>query len=154
MRGRLTSIADLPMSESTRRRNPGLHVTGAGVSPFVASLAAEQGTKRDRLRQSKKPLLNSNETAFLAHLQATMPGAHIHAQELHLGLANGVRYTPDFLTFEPFSGRLCFWEVKGTRKIFDGAGEKLKIAAAKYRWAVFTLVWREDGEWQQQRILP
>jgi hypothetical protein len=65
-----------------------------------------------------------------------------------------VRYTPDFLTLEPFSGRLCFWEVKGTRKIFDGAGEKLKIAAAKYRWAVFTLVWREDGEWQQPRILP
>lgn len=129
--------------------------TAPGSAPAAASISPETPKNgRQRLRQRSKPLMNANEEAFGAHLSLILPGAKRHAQAVTLGLANGVRYTPDWMTFEPFSGRLCFWEVKGTRKIFDGAGEKLKIAAGQYREFVFTLVWREGGEWQQQRIRP
>lgn len=163
MSGRLKSISDLTLSESTRRRNPHLltsrPVDVTHMAPHVraAVLEEENGPVKPkaRLRQNSKPLLNSNEQAFLAHLEAIeAPGAFTHAQAITLRLANGVRYTPDFVTFEPMtSGLLRFWEVKGLRKIFDGAGEKLKIAAAHYPEFIFTIVWRDQrGEWQQQRI--
>lgn len=153
MKGRLTSIAELPMSKSTRLLNP--HLAPEGVSPFTQSLIAEVAPTRKRLRQSSKPRLNPNENAFAAHLRDVLPDAFHYAQAIHLQLANGVRYTPDFATHEPLNhGKLTFWEVKGTQKIFDGAGEKLKIAAALFPSALFYLVWREAGAWQQQRILP
>jgi hypothetical protein len=128
-----------------------------GIEPQIRAANIEDDvgvtSKKKRLRQSTKPLQNSNELAFEMHLRELLPNAYVHPQAVTLGLANGVRYTPDFMSYEPLNGgRLCFWEVKGPRKIFDGAGEKLKIAASKYREFIFTLVWEEHGEWQQQRI--
>jgi len=149
---RSVDIASLPMSASVRKLNA--HLLGSTGKQALQVAGEIVPAKRARLRQSSKPKLNANEMAFEAHLRATLGGAFLHAQDVHLQLANGVRYTPDFLTYEPFSGRVCFWEVKGTRKIFDGAGEKLKTAARLYKWAVFHLVWFEAGAWQQQRILP
>jgi hypothetical protein len=149
---RTVDLSSLPMSPAVRKLNA--HLFGATVKQSLQVRGKIVPAKKTRLRQSSKPKLNSNETAFEAHLRATLGGAFIHAQDVHLQLANGVRYTPDFMTYEPFSGRVCFWEVKGTRKIFDGAGEKLKTAARLYKWAVFHLVWFEAGAWQQQRILP
>jgi hypothetical protein len=143
---RAISIDTLPMSAATRRRNAALLGIGQGVAKVAATAL------KPRLRQSSQPKLNANETAFLAHLQGTLPGAIIHSQAITLKLANGVRYIPDFVTYQPLSGRLVVWEVKGTRKIFDGAGEKLKLAANIYRGWVFYLVWCEGGAWQQQLI--
>lgn len=139
------------MSGATRRLNANL---GIGQGMAKAGVVAVDSPKK-RLRQAAKPLQNANELAFEAQLLATLPGAVIWAQSFHFQIANGTRYTPDFVTYEPMNhGRLVVWEVKGTRKIFDGAGEKLKAAAAKFRGITFYLVWREAGEWKQQRILP
>lgn len=158
MSGRLKSISELPMSAATRRLNPQYQPPQLdGMPAHVAHeiLESEAGAKKPkkRLRQNSKPLQNANELAFEAHLRAVLPSAYIHPQAVTLVLANGVRYTPDFISYEPMNGgRLCLWEVKGPRKIFDGAGEKLKIAASKYREFIFTLCWLEAGVWQQQRI--
>lgn len=150
MSKRGTDINVLPVSDATRRLNPDLFGgAGGGKTPAVVDSA------KKRLRQSAKPLLNANEVAFEAQLRGMLPGAFIWSQSVHLQIANGTRYTPDFVSYEPMNaGRLVAWEVKGTRKIFDGAGEKLKTAAAKFRGMTFFLVWREAGQWQQQRILP
>jgi len=151
MSSRAISLSDLHMSATTRRLNAGLGI-GKGIA--ASGVVAVESPKK-RLRQSARPLQNANELAFEAQLLATLPGAFIWPQSIHLQIANGTRYTPDFVTFEPINhGRLVAWEVKGSRKIFDGAGEKLKAAATKFRGIVFYLVWREAGEWVQQRILP
>lgn len=150
---RAISIETLPMSAATRRLNAHLGL-GQGMAKAQTTAAQVESPKK-RLRQSSKPLLNANEQAFEAHLKGTLPMAFIWAQAVHLQLANGTRYTPDFVTYEPIPhGRLVAWEVKGKSKIFDGAGEKLKVAATKFRGITFYLVWFEGGVWQQQRILP
>lgn len=149
---RAADLSSLPMSPAVKKLNS--HLLAATVKQSLTVAGAIVPAKKPRLRQSSKPLMNANELAFEAHLRAMLPGAFVHAQAVHLQIANGTRYTPDFVSFEPFSGRVCFWEVKGSKKIFDGAGEKLKAAAHLYKWAVFNLVWCEAGVWQQQRILP
>lgn len=150
---RAISIDTLPMSATTRRLNAHLGL-GQGMAK-AQTAAGPVDSPRKRLRQTSKPRLNANERAFEAYLQGTMPTAFIWPQAVHLQIANGLRYTPDFVTYEPLPhGRLVAWEVKGTKKIFDGAGEKLKVAASKFRGVVFYLVWNKGGVWQQQRILP
>lgn len=157
---RVVDISSLPMSSSVRKLNAHLFAKrGSGEAATGKQSLQVAGAivpaKKARLRQSSKPLMNANELAFEAQLRVMLPGAFVHAQAVHLQIANGTRYTPDFMSYEPMNGgRVCFWEVKGGRKIFDGAGEKLKAAAHLYKWAVFHLVWQEAGVWQQQRILP
>lgn len=81
-----------------------------------------------------------------------------------LRLANGETYTPDYRTVrqEPCGHYVInFYEVKGERRngrtyIRDGAGDKLKTAAAKYPEHTFFLVWRDEvtRQWCKQRIFP
>ena len=125
---------------------------GGKAAPVSAENVIAAPAGRQRLRQKQGEKMNSNELRFGAYLRLQLPHAKLHPQAVTLGIANGTRYTPDWMSYEPMSGRLCFWEVKGTHKIFDGAGEKLKVAAAQYPEFIFTLVWHEDGEWLQQRI--
>jgi hypothetical protein len=131
------------------------------------------GTKKKRLRQDTKPVLNALETRFLAKLKrefeiisAKPEFKHefwpemgkIFAQAVRLELARGLWYKPDF--FLP-RGRLSrgqllpvAYEVKG-EKVFRGGFENLKSAARVHPWIQFWLVWEdESGVWQRQEVLP
>jgi hypothetical protein len=81
-----------------------------------------------------------------------------------LELANGIWYKPDF--FVPGSsyissevGSLAYpeqsiaWEVKGPHA-FRGGMENLKVAARVHPWCRFYLVWKLDGMWKEQEVLP
>jgi hypothetical protein len=101
------------------------------------------------MRQSSKPLMNKLEMQFERYITALYPNYDIHAQAITFRLANGLRYTPDFVSFYPSIA----WEVKG--KWVDGDSfPKLKMAAALYPEVVWNLVWLKDGIWQEQKILP
>jgi hypothetical protein len=68
-------------------------------------------------------------------------------------IANGLRFTPDW-TASYWDGRVeTAWEVKGPRA-WDGALDKLKMAATAWPEVRWILVWKEMGQWQSQEILP
>ena len=151
-------------SKSFIARNPELYGEVPcliGDSP-LGSQAETRPTAKRRLRQSSKPLLNDLEEAWAVHLTPVVvsSGCRFFAQSITFRLASGVRYTPDFFSFDwPALGevnRPTAWEVKGPQQIQDDAAVKLKVFAAQYPQVRTILVWKEKGSlvWQTQRILP
>lgn len=145
---RLNSIASLPISEATRRRNPHLFTNQAAAGVPVAT----KGRGAVRLRQDTKPLMNGLETAFHAILQAKYTTAKVRPQAKRYRLANGIWYKPDFTAI--IEGVECAWECKGPRA-FRGGFENLKVAAHEYPEIAWILVWKDEaGAWREQRVLP
>lgn len=134
------------VTESVRRRNP--HLYGQS-SPQSQPEAKAKPLKR--LRQSGKPLMNKLEKSFHISLICYYPPNAILAQSVTFRLGNGIRYTPDFFVF--YEGRIFCYEVKGFFR--DDAAVKLKVAAEKYPFICWTLVWKDEHkQWHQQTILP
>ena len=114
------------------------------------------------LRQSAGGL-NKLEQAFLGHLPADSIHSTVLTQAITLKIANGCRYTPDFVLTggapnDPLTPP-CWWgtllrayEVKGFMR--DDAAVKLKVAASLYPWIAFHLVTRKKGVWQITPVLP
>ncbi len=101
------------------------------------------------LRQKSGPALNKTEQAYLEHMRAHLAtGSFIEPHALTLLLGNGVRYTPDFIVSD--TSGLWAYEVKGHMR--DDAAVKLKVAAGKFTFIKFVLVWRNGAQWGQQRI--
>lgn len=133
-------IARASGSKTFQKLNP--HLFGM---PKV--VAAEKEKKPQRIRQNAKPLLNKLEAEYLRILQVRRVG--VRSQAITLKLANGVRYTPDFFQLDSVEA----WEVKG-RHAWEDSLIKLKFAAKEYPEIRFTLVWKEDGQWKEQTVLP
>jgi hypothetical protein len=71
-----------------------------------------------------------------------------------LKLANGVRYTPDFIValspvVQEIAQVLAF-ETKGFLR--DDAGVKIKVAAQQWPWIAFHLVTKRKGGWDVERV--
>jgi hypothetical protein len=125
-----------------------------GVSRSAA-ISLERVDSKPRIRQSSQKL-NKTEAAFGLWLREHRPGAIVVAQAITLKLANGVRYTPDFVTVEfgpDGPGRvLTAYEVKGFLR--DDAVVKIKVAAKEYPWIRVIMVTKERaGTWSMQEIL-
>ena len=106
-----------------------------------------------RLRQSKKPILNGLEEEFFEKIKREHPDCapYIRPQAVRFRLGNGIWYRPDLTCMW---GLVCrAWEVKGPHS-FRGGFENLKVAASTYPEWIFQLVWKEDGQWKEQNILP
>jgi hypothetical protein len=119
------------------------------------SISIERVEIKPRIRQSSQKL-NKTEAAFEIWLHEHRSGALVLTQSVTLKLANGVRYTPDFVTVEfgpDGPGRvLTAYEVKGF--IREDAVVKLKVAAKAYPWIRFIMVTKERaGTWSMQEIL-
>lgn len=109
------------------------------------------------IRQKAGPQLNKLELAFLERLKRTYPGFEPMAQAITLKLANGCRYTPDFVVvrfpeIKEEWATIDAYEVKGFMR--DDANVKLKVAASLYPWIAFHLVQRKKGIWQITPVLP
>ena len=76
----------------------------------------------------------------------------IKEQSITFRIGNGVRYTPDFIAWSAENRMLCY-EVKGPHA-FDGALEKLKVAASVYPKIQWWLYWCVNGQWKKQLVLP
>lgn len=107
---------------------------------------------RKRLRQSSKPLMNKLEQERYDLLKTDSLVANLRAQSLTFRLANGLRFTPD-LTYDLIDGSRYVDEVKG-KHTWDDSLAKLKMAASVYPEWRWRLVWKEDGQWETQEILP
>ncbi len=128
--------------------------------PLKSPPSAPVSPKKGRLRQ-KGTLLNKTETAFLAWI--TDQGGENYgptlSQAITLRIANGCRYTPDFIRVwryevkhEITAHSILAYEVKGFMR--DDAAVKLKVAASLYPWIKFHLVTKKKGSWLIQEILP
>lgn len=104
-----------------------------------------------RLRQSSKPLLNKLETEWYHVLKSTYPAdCPVFSQAVRFRLGNGIWYKPDFIVW---GAHVYGYEVKG-KHAFRGGFENLKVAASIYKQIKWYLVWKENGQWQEQEILP
>jgi hypothetical protein len=145
------------VSESVRRRNP--HLYGGGQQPEITGVIVNGETVPvkipKRIRQSTKPLLNKLESEWFEVLKCRWK--IIVPQGLRFMLANGTWYKPDFIVWpvgwESDDHRLRAFECKGPHA-FRGGKENLKIAAHQYPQIKWELVWKKDGQWQEQTIYP
>lgn len=106
-----------------------------------------------RIRQSSKPLLNDLESEFMTRIQDEYPDYIFHAQAIRFKLGNGIWYKPDFVGFFDRFPAIRSWEVKGPFA-HRGGFENLKVAAHQYPEIKWTLVWKQDGTWKEQTVLP
>lgn len=106
---------------------------------------------KQRIRQRTKPLSNKLEAEFGDYLRGWYSRAMIYEQAITLRLANGLRYTPDWIVCRQL-GTFCY-EVKG-RHAWDDALAKLKMAAGVYPMWGWFLVWKEGQSWELQSVLP
>jgi len=121
-----------------------------GMNPhYIGTKVVPDSPKR--IRQSGRPVLNKLESEFLAYQQARYPGVIFRCQAITFKLANGLRFTPDIVNLEDGIA----WEVKGPHA-FDGALDKLKMAAAVYKEFSWLLAWKykPTGVWTVQQVLP
>ena len=114
-----------------------------------------------RVRQSGKPLMNKLETEFFNRLSPTFPNyPRPRAQAKRYKIANGAWYKPDITatSWPQEVGPDCetAWECKGPDCMKNVARGKLAIKCAAAQWpeVAFYLVWKKDGQWKQQRVLP
>lgn len=120
-----------------------------------------ESTPIPRALQPMKPALRQNtkgpnktELAFASYLQVRFPGHVIDHEPIKIKLANGVLYIPDFFICD--GTQPTAFEVKGFMR--DDAAAKIKIAASKFRWIKFVLVFKltkkQGGGWELQHVLP
>lgn len=120
--------------------------------PTPAKLAKKAPS---RIRQNAAGL-NKTEQAFYDYLKSQqdtgVPRSVLPPQSITLRLANGCRYTPDFVVvfhFQTTKGwivpttDLVAYEVKGFMR--DDAAVKIKVAATSFPWITFYLVTRLPG---------
>ena len=105
-----------------------------------------------RIRQNTKPLLNNLESEYPEQVRAYPGFRNVRCQALRFRLANGIWYKPDITCVNMWSQVIAF-EVKGPHA-FRGGFENLKMAADQYREIEWVLVWKEDGQWTSQQVLP
>jgi len=96
---------------------------------------------------------NKLETSYAGLLELRRRAGEILAWEferLTLVLADGTRYTPDFLVV--FSDHFEIHETKGFWR--DDARVKIKVAATIFPWFRFVGVERKKGAWHYEQFEP
>lgn len=158
---RLTDIKAMPTSEAVRKLNPDLF-SGPSEMPSKESLVSRHAVTKEgkRLRQDTKGP-NKLEREFHEYLKTEFNeecGQRVHEQSLTLVLANGVRYTPDFVVVHRITAGwwMLAFETKGFMR--DDAAVKIKVAARAYPWIKFHLVTKkkkkDGGGWAIEEVLP
>jgi len=137
-----------PKSSASFRR-----LNGASLAPIPCA----QGQPASiAVRQSKASGLNKTEARFLAeYLRPLYTNVKPHG--LTLALANGVKYTPDFIVQS--EGVIRAYEVKAMRgnrvHVEDDASVKIKVAASEWPTIKFIITWWDKSKhaWQFQEVI-
>lgn len=114
-----------------------------------------------RIRQSSKPVMNKLEQEWFDILNAQYPNfPRPRAQAVRLKIGNGAWYKGDIASLYwpvPMGPAMpTIWECKGPKEMKNVARGILAIKSAAHQWPeiAFWLVWKENGEFRQQRVLP
>jgi hypothetical protein len=160
---KLNKKIPMGVGPGVQKLNPQLFNSGGeddAEHDFIAALSGCGVAKgphvekaKKRIRQDSKPLLNKLETEWFEVLKVRLPNYRVIPQGVRLKLANGAWYKPDFAMVSHTGGITNCWEVKGP-KAWRGGFEFLKIAAHQWPEICFVLVWKRDGKWVEQEVLP
>lgn len=121
------------------RKRAGLPAPGADREP---------GRSLARQRRAEAERMNKTEAAYAERLDLLQRGGAIRRwrfEAVTLRLADGTRYTPDFLV-EPYDGAPELHEVKGFWR--DDALVKYRVAAELFPMFRFRVVKRKRHEWE------
>ena len=128
-----------------------------GLTPATPIAPIEAPKTPKRVRQGEKPM-NKLEAEWGRILEPL--AVHLRAQSKRYRLANSAWYKPDWtgevLNKDTDEFDETCWEVKGGKKMKGHAKSMLtlKVAASTWPEIRWILVWKENGQWQQQTILP
>lgn len=106
-----------------------------------------------RIRQSQKPLLNKLETEAMAWLRTTYPHFKFQPHCMRLEIANGCWFSPDIVGTCDGTRNVSLHEVKGPMA-WDDAIVKLKVVARAWPCFSVSIMWKIDGQWKEQLVLP
>jgi len=110
-------------------------------TPHKTAVAIAQTTDEEKL--------NKTERGWLGVLRTRPEIVHIGIQDHTLKLADNCRYTPDFMSLDA-DGQVTFWEVKGFFR--DDAKVKVKVAARKFPFYRFVVVFKRDGKFTEEKV--
>lgn len=130
------------MTSAEYRKSQGLPAPGADREP---------GRSLARQRRSAAERMNKTEAAYAQHLDLLQRAGEIRAwrfEAITLKLADGTRYTPDFLVERWHGSAPELHEVKGFWR--DDALVKFKVAAELFPMFRFRVVRRKRHEWEVQ----
>jgi hypothetical protein len=106
-------------------------------------------------RQPKPPagpkFRSKAEARYAAILESQRAAGQIDSwrhEAVTLTLANGVRYTPDFLVVE--RGRMTLIEVKGFMR--EAARVRLRVAVEQYPHFGWCLIWAKKGGFEPEKL--
>ena len=136
-----------PLLSALNSQSKSFHALNPHLFIPTAKQVVEEGK---RIRQESKPLINKLETAWYQVLKSIYQ--HVKCQAIRFKLGNGIWYKPDFVATDD-SGQWIAFEVKGPHA-FRGGFENLKVAAHCWPRVKWILVWKEQGQWKQQEVLP
>lgn len=140
------------------------HLIKHGVDVDTWPIMGEPKPKpAKRIRQSQKPVLNKLEQEWFHYLSlfSTSASPKLRAQAKRYKIGNGIWYKPDItctawrhLDSDQFQETA--WEVKGPKQMKGIARGMVVLKAAAHCWPEvrFILVWKENGNWQEQIVLP
>jgi hypothetical protein len=150
----ITEIATKGSKSFQRLNRHLLHPQPVAAQAGKAATIAQDGAK-PRLRQRSGDGLNKLERRFREWHRLNLAHHQLFTQFITLKIANGCRYTPDFVSVDIFSSEMHAWEVKGPHA-WDDAIVKLKVAASLYPFISFTLVsWdKAAGVWRMETVKP
>lgn len=134
----------------------------AGVDRVAAESIAPPRPQRKLIRQDKGPnkieAAFADEVLYLRKVRGEILRYEFEA--VRLKLASGLKYTPDWCTWQSGDNYLRFYEIKGEKRngrvyARDDAVAKIKSAAREYPMWGFFLVWRDEvtKEWQEQKVI-
>lgn len=138
------------VSASVRKLNTHLYGPDSQLGAVNPSLVVEA----KRIRQDSKPLMNKLETEWLNRLREVYPNVQIHSQEWRVKIGNGAWFKVDHCAF--IEGKWTAWEVKGPKEGKNVARGllALKCASKSFPEVEWILVWKQNGIWSQQIVLP
>ncbi len=122
-------------------------------SKWAGLLDATPKAKRPQLARHTTGTMNKTESAFARRLDTQLAAKEILAwkfEAVTLRLADGCRYTPDFMVVW-LDGSLTFCEVKGGY-IHDDSLVKWKLAVELFPWFRWEM-WQRGGKGGEFRLI-
>ena len=128
-------------------------ITEQQFRQLLDNQARAAGRAEARPKRTPGAYRSKTEQAYAGYLEVLRRAGQVadwRYEPVTLKLAQGVRYTPDFLTLYP-DGSMSFHEVKG-RKLDSfwsrPVGKvKVRLAAALFPWWRFAVVWPMGACW-------
>lgn len=148
--GKPFSLSDLPerLQQQIREGAP----PRLAADPTPARPTTPSGDpKPPRARQGPKKTKGPNKTELRYLRENVEPlGETGHYEGLTFRLANGHRYTPDWVYVAPATGSLTCVEVKGAYRFGSHQRARLAFDQARLEWPSITWVWAiwTGKEWQ------